>query len=160
MLPMSASAIDCACDKNPPVREKETHLFIEIGRSRQVTDGRIDAAAEILKNHGEITTATRPAEDGMLATWLVVWWWQQHLKCEMVGLFPGLELSLARDSHEWKLWGEGAAACRQLERQATAGLGSAATGSHPFSVPSFSSPIIIIDFEILRLLPSLGICSS
>jgi hypothetical protein len=50
----------------------EACLFVEIGGARQVSDGRIDAAPEILKNHGEITTAARPAKDWMWSTWLVV----------------------------------------------------------------------------------------
>jgi hypothetical protein len=50
----------------------EACLFVEIGGARQVSDGRIDTASEILKNHGEITTAARPAKDWILSTWLVV----------------------------------------------------------------------------------------
>jgi hypothetical protein len=40
---------------------EEACLFVQIRGPRQVTDGRIDAAAEILENHGEETTAARPA---------------------------------------------------------------------------------------------------
>ncbi len=63
-----------------PSRDWKTCLFVEIGRPRQVADGRIDAAAEILENHGEITTATRPAGDGMWATGLVLDGGSEHLE--------------------------------------------------------------------------------
>ncbi len=49
--------------RHPPPwsRALKTCLFVQIRRARQVTDGRIDAAAEILENHGEKPTASRPA---------------------------------------------------------------------------------------------------
>jgi hypothetical protein len=50
----------------------ETCLFVEIGGPRQVADGRIDAAPEILKNHGEMPRRDEAGRKETFASWLVV----------------------------------------------------------------------------------------
>lgn len=36
------------------------HLFVEVGLSGEICDGRVDATTEILKNHGGRCAATEP----------------------------------------------------------------------------------------------------
>jgi hypothetical protein len=50
----------------------ETCLLVEIGGPRQVTDSRIDAAPEILKNHGEMPRRDEAGRKLMFASSLVV----------------------------------------------------------------------------------------